>query len=152
MTIRIEPHERIVGNRTPGVRGGVVFPETGASWVDREFEMLPTRPQDRFQIHQEDVAEFRSEILPYWQGRSLEDRVREAVGPQVDAISKVVKINQKDHSQGHICPNTRKWLALGPDGIRRQALDHMAGAAGKQKDFYESVVVTMEGACRFISP
>ena len=151
MTIRIEPHERIVGNRTPGVRGGVVFPETGASWVDREFETLPTRPQDRFQIHQEDVAEFRSEILPYWQGRSLEDRVREAVGPQVDAISKVVKINQKDHSQGHICPNTRKWLALGPDGIRRQALDHMAGAAGKQKDFYESVVVTMEGACRFIS-
>ncbi|MFR1221420.1 MAG: glycyl radical protein [Oscillospiraceae bacterium] len=151
MTIRIEPHERIVGNRTPGVRGGVVFPETGASWVDREFETLPTRPQDRFQIHLEDVAEFRSEILPYWQGRSLEDRVREAVGPQVDAISKVVKINQKDHSQGHICPNTRKWLALGPDGIRRQALDHMAGAAGKQKDFYESVVVTMEGACRFIS-
>lgn len=151
MTIRIEPHERIVGNRTPGVRGGVVFPETGASWVDREFETLPTRPQDRFQIHQEDVAEFRSEILPYWQRRSLEDRVREAVGPQVDAISKVVKINQKDHSQGHICPNTRKWLALGPDGIRRQALDHMAGAAGKQKDFYESVVVTMEGACRFIS-
>ena len=151
MTIRIEPHERIVGNRTPGVRGGVVFPETGASWVDQEFETLPTRPQDRFQIHQEDVAEFRSEILPYWQGRSLEDRVREAVGPQVDAISKVVKINQKDHSQGHICPNTRKWLALGPDGIRRQALDHMAGAAGKQKDFYESVVVTMEGACRFIS-
>ena len=86
MTIRIEPHERIVGNRTPGVRGGVVFPETGASWVDREFETLPTRPQDRFQIHLEDVAEFRSEILPYWQGRSLEDRVREAVGPQVDAI------------------------------------------------------------------
>ena len=30
ITIRIEPDERIVGNRTPGVRGGVVFPETGA--------------------------------------------------------------------------------------------------------------------------
>ena len=29
--IRIEPEERIVGNRTYGVRGGVVFPETGAS-------------------------------------------------------------------------------------------------------------------------
>ena len=41
MSIRILPEERIVGNRTPGVRGGVVFPETGASWVDREFETLP---------------------------------------------------------------------------------------------------------------
>ena len=38
MSIRLEPEERIVGNRTPGVRAGVVFPETGASWVDREFE------------------------------------------------------------------------------------------------------------------
>ena len=51
--IRIEPDERIVGNRTPGVRGGVVFPETGASWVDREFETLPTREQDKFQVHPE---------------------------------------------------------------------------------------------------
>lgn len=50
MSIRLEPEERIVGNRTPGVRAGVVFPETGASWVDREFETLPTRAQDRFQV------------------------------------------------------------------------------------------------------
>ncbi len=34
MPIRIEPGELIVGNRTPGVRGGVVFPEGGLSWVD----------------------------------------------------------------------------------------------------------------------
>jgi len=150
MTIRIEPDERIVGNRTPGVRGGVVFPETGASWVAKEFESLPTRPQDRFQIRQEEVEEFRNEILPYWKGRSLEDQVRQAVGPQVDAIAKVVKINQKDHSQGHICPNTKKWLALGPSGIRQQALDHLSDAQGKQKDFYESIVLVMEGACHFM--
>ena len=150
MTIRIEPDERIVGNRTPGVRGGVVFPETGASWVAKEFETLPTRPQDRFQVRPEDVEEFRNEILPYWKGRSLEDQVRQAVGPQVDAIAKVVKINQKDHSQGHICPNTQKWLALGPSGIRRQAMEHLADAQGKQKDFYESIVLAMDGACHFM--
>ena len=150
MTIRIEPDERIVGNRTPGVRGGVVFPETGASWVAKEFESLPTRPQDRFQIRQEEVEEFRNEILPYWKGRSLEDQVRQAVGPQVDAIAKVVKINQKDHSQGHICPNTKKWLALGPSGIRQQALEHLVDAQGKQKNFYESIVLVMDGACRFM--
>ena len=150
ITIRIEPDERIVGNRTPGVRGGVVFPETGASWVDREFESLPTRPQDRFQVRPEDIQEFREEILPYWKGRSLEDQVRAVVGPQVDEIAKVVKINQKDHSQGHICPNTKKWLALGPAGIRMQAQAHMATAEGKQRDFYESVVISMEGASIFM--
>ena len=121
MSIRLEPEERIVGNRTPGVRAGVVFPETGASWVDREFETLPTRAQDRFQVRPEDITEFRTKILPYWKGRSLEDQVRAAIGPEVDAIAKVAKINQKDHSQGHICPNTEKWLRLGPAGLRAQA-------------------------------
>ncbi|HBR03405.1 MAG TPA: formate C-acetyltransferase/glycerol dehydratase family glycyl radical enzyme [Ruminiclostridium sp.] len=150
ITIRIEPDERIVGNRTPGIRGGVVFPETGASWVDREFETLPSRPQDRFQVHPEDIQEFRGEILPYWKGRSLEDQIYQAIGPQVDTIAKVVKINQKDHSQGHICPNTKKWLQLGPSGIRAQAQAHLESAQGKARDFYESVILSMEGASRFM--
>lgn len=148
--IRIEPEERIVGNRTYGVRGGVVFPETGASWVDREFETLPTRPQDKFQVRKEDIDAFRKEIMPYWKGRSLEDQVREAVGPQVDAIAKVVKINQKDHSQGHICPNTKKWLELGPAGIRKEAQEHLEKADEAQKSFYQSVIISMEGASAFI--
>ena len=46
--IGVEKEELIVGNRTKGVRAGVVFPESGCSWVDREFETLPTRPQDQF--------------------------------------------------------------------------------------------------------
>lgn len=148
--IRIEPEERIVGNRTYGVRGGVVFPETGASWVDREFETLPTRPQDKFQVRKEDIDAFRKEIMPYWKGRSLEDQVREAVGSQVDAIAKVVKINQKDHSQGHICPNTKKWLELGPAGIRKEAQEHLEKADEAQKSFYQSVIISMEGASAFI--
>ena len=150
ITIRIEPDELIVGNRTPGVRGGVVFPETGASWVDREFETLPTRPQDKFQVRREDIEEFRNEILPYWKGRSLEDQVRAAVGEKVDRIEKVVKINQKDHSQGHICPNTKEWLEKGPEGIRAEAAAHMEKAEGRRRDFYRSVVIAMEGACAFI--
>ena len=69
--IAIEPEERIVGNRTAGVRYGVVFPESGSNWVDREFESLPTRPQDRFGVRAEDIEIFRREIHPYWQGKSL---------------------------------------------------------------------------------
>ena len=38
MEIRVEPEELIVGNRTAGVRYGVVFPESGSTWVDKEFE------------------------------------------------------------------------------------------------------------------
>ncbi|MDF2566167.1 MAG: pyruvate formate-lyase, partial [Massilibacillus sp.] len=71
MEIAVEAGELIVGNRTKGVRAGVVFPESGSSWIDREIEGLPTRPQDRFDVRSEDIATFREVIKPYWQGKSL---------------------------------------------------------------------------------
>ena len=55
--IGVEKEELIVGNRTKGVRAGVVFPESGCSWVDKEFETLPTRPQDQFEVKTEDIKE-----------------------------------------------------------------------------------------------
>jgi len=58
MKIAVEPGELIVGNRTCGIRAGVVFPESGSSWVDQEFETLPTRPQDTFEVHPEDIEFF----------------------------------------------------------------------------------------------
>ena len=53
--ISIEPEELIVGNRTKGVRGGVIFPEGGMNWVLDEIETLPTRKQDKFEIDEEDI-------------------------------------------------------------------------------------------------
>jgi len=101
--IRIEPDEWIVGNRTAGVRAGVVFPETGASWVDREFETLPTRPQDRFLVRPEDIVEFRERILPYWKGVSLEDQVRARAGEEVNAIAREVSGRIYSEFERHAC-------------------------------------------------
>ena len=148
--IRIEPGELLVGNRTAGVRAGVVFPESGSTWVNREFETLPQRPQDPFQVHAQDIREFREEIYPYWQGKSLEDVLRQRFGKEIDAISQVVKINQKDHAQGHICPDCRRWLETGPMVLRMTALEKSRQSDGAKKDFYEAVALTMEGAGTFM--
>ena len=150
MAIAIDPEELIVGNRTVGVRGGVVFPEAGISWIDKEIEGLPTRPQDRFHTRPQDVTAFRERVLPYWRGKSLEDSLRREAGPELDAIAKVVKINQKDHAQGHICPNTAKWIALGPAGLRREALERLAAAPAEQREFFECAALVLEGASHFI--
>jgi formate C-acetyltransferase len=71
IAIRLDPLELIVGNRTAGVRGGVVFPEAGISWVDAEIEHLNERPQDKFEVRPEDIEIFRSDILPFWKGNLL---------------------------------------------------------------------------------
>lgn len=150
LPIRITPGELIVGNRTPTVRAGVVTPEAGASWVEREIETLPTRPQDRFEVDVETIRSFRDEVAPAWQGSSLEDVIRQRYGAEIDEISKVVKINQKDHAQGHICPNVARWLSQGPSGLAKEAADHLQAATGEQADFYRAVMISMRGVQDFM--
>jgi pyruvate formate-lyase/glycerol dehydratase family glycyl radical enzyme len=151
MSIRIEPEELIVGNRTPGVKGGVIFPEAGIAWLDREIEGLPTRPQDKFNVRPEDIPQFREEILPYWKGKSLEDAINEATGPLIESIARVVKINQKDHAQGHICPNTENWLKLGPAGLQKLAEAKLKESTDEnQRIVFESMIIVLAAAREFI--
>ncbi len=175
IVITIRDEELIVGNRTKGVRAGVIFPESGLSWVDDEIENLYERPQDKFRVRPEDIITFREEIRPYWQGKTLEDEVKATIGQVKTEIGKVAKINQTDHAQGHICPNTEKWLAYGPSKLRDEAIEALKqlhcdndltedGSDGfissdsnkidkklqDQIDFYKSVILTLEGAINFI--
>jgi len=150
ISIKIDPLEFIVGNRTSGVRGGVVFPEAGSSWINEEIETLPTRPQDRFNVNREDIIEFKESIYPFWQGKCLEDVIQKKIGPEVSEIGKVAKINQKDHAQGHICPDTEKWLRIGPAGLKREAEEKLKTASEDQMDFYQSVIIVHEGAISFL--
>lgn len=150
MEIRIEPEELIVGNRTAGVRAGVVFPESGSAWVDREFETLPTRPQDTFNVREEDIRYFREVIKPYWAGKSLEDVLKAEHGEEFAAIGKVAKINQTDHAQGHICPDCRAWLKKGPAGLKAEAESRMESATGEQKIFYQGVSIVMQASSDFM--
>ncbi|MDR2552321.1 MAG: formate C-acetyltransferase/glycerol dehydratase family glycyl radical enzyme [Treponema sp.] len=157
--IEIDRDEMILGNRAPGIRSGIVFPESGSTWVDRELESLSTRPQDPFRVREGDAELFRSAVKPYWEGKSLEDILRRDAGTIIDEIAPVVKINQKDHAQGHICPDCALWLARGPAGFQADAeaaLAAVSAAAGNgadaadRADFYRAVTLVMKAARRFM--
>ena len=148
--IRIDPLELIVCNRTSGVRAGVVSPEAGISWLDGEIEQLPFRPQDKFEVRPQDVTTFRRDILPFWKGKSLEDKVKESLGDEIAAISKVAKINQTDHAQGHICPDAKGWLAAGPRAIRDNALARARQAGPEKRDFFRGMAIALDGAIDFL--
>lgn len=150
LPIRITPGELIVGNRTPTVRAGVVTPEAGAAWVDREIESLHNRPQDTFEATAETIATFRSDVFPAWKGVSLEDVIRSRYDTQIEEIAKVVKMNQKDHAQGHICPDVPRWLEVGPLGLADDAAARLVTATGDAADFYRAVEITMRGAVDFM--
>ena len=150
LEIGIAEDELIVGNRTKRPRDGVVFPEGGITWTQREIDDLETRAQDPFTVTPEDRASFFEEILPFWKGRTLEDHVAAEVGDEISKIGLVANINQTDHAQGHICPNTKTWLTVGPAGLRGQAQEKLKTCAEDQREFYECVSICMDGAIAFM--
>ena len=44
----------------------------------------------------------------------------------------MVKINQKDHAQGHICPDSALWLKLGPQGLMEKAKKKLKNCKDEQ--------------------
>lgn len=149
--VAIDPEELIVGNRTPDIRAGVVFPESGISWLREEIEFLPTRPQDSFNVRREDISCFRELIEPYWRGKSMEENIYGNYGKEIKDIEKVVKINQKDHAQGHICPQVKDWLKYGPAGLKEISKRKLQKASGDQRDFYESVIDVLDASSSFMT-
>ena len=150
MPIAIDPEELIVGNRTPEMRAGVVFPEAGINWLKNELETLPERPQDPFKVKDADKEYFKEIIEPFWHGKTLEDDIYSSSGEKIAAIDMVVKINQKDHAQGHICPKVEDWLKFGPAGLLKKTQEKLANASAEQIDFYTSVSITLKASCSFL--
>ena len=150
MPIAIDPEEYIVGNRTSEIRAGVVFPEAGINWLVSEIETLPFRSQDPFKVKPADKTYFKEIIEPFWRGKTLEDDIYSSYAEEISAIEKVVKINQKDHAQGHICPKVEDWLKVGPAGMMRLAEEKISSFSAEKIDFYKSVSITERAACNFI--
>lgn len=151
--IRIDPLELIVGNRSAGVRAGIVFPESGIDWIEEELDSLPTRPQDRFHVRPEDREVFLEKIAPYWKGKTLENIIKGGEeGQTIKAIEKVVKINQKDHAQGHILPDVTGWIETGP-ALLKQRVDRLGEVSGdpEKRLFYEAQSIVLQAAMEFIA-
>ena len=73
--ISIGEGEQIVGNRTVGVRSGVVFPECGILWLEKELDGLSDRKQDPFYVKREDAEWIRHTLLPEWKNRCLRNLI-----------------------------------------------------------------------------
>jgi formate C-acetyltransferase len=149
-SIAIYDGERIVGNRSLLPRMGVIAPEGAVDWIDRELEILPTRPQDRFDIAPDEIAVLREQVFPYWRGKTLEDVVAERVPEHVRRAVKAraFSLNQTDHAQGHILPDVATWLDLGIGGLRARARTAARRTAGDPAKavFYEASAIALDAA------
>ncbi len=148
--IVLDDDDLLVGNRTATPRAGVVSPEMSPYWIIDELDKFPTRPQDQFQMSEEDKAYYRDVLAPYWSGRSLNDWFRAHLDADVAAAQKdkVFAVAQTDKGQGHIIPDYEEVLRLGLGGIRAQAASLAAGAP--QNLFYQASLMCMDGVIAYV--
>jgi formate C-acetyltransferase len=73
-TIYIGPEELIVGERGPRPKAVSTFPELTCH-SEEDLKILNSRPMTRYLVSDEDIATYREEIIPYWQGRTMRERV-----------------------------------------------------------------------------
>ena len=71
--IFIQEDELIIGSPGSVIRAGNLAPDTKWQLVGEELDTISTRPQDPFQITEEQKKLMREFIIPYWQGKSLYD-------------------------------------------------------------------------------
>ena len=155
-TITIQPDELIVGNAGAVARSIHVNPELSNNWFYDELDSMSTRPQDPYQISEEQKKLYREVVYPYWKGKTLRDfwnarapeDVRElvAVGGVCDNDVKIECV------PGDMVPALPQLiLPLGFDGIKRRAAEKLAGLDFNdienfaRRDFWRSVIICCEG-------
>jgi formate C-acetyltransferase len=142
--IIINDSELIVGGRTVKPRSGIASPEMSPYWIYDELDTLPTRPQDQFDISEEDKKFFKEELFPYWKGKSLKDYIENKLTDNVkESIKKkIVKLNQTDKGQGHIIPSFSKLVNRGLENIKNEIKEKMK--YNSDNNFYKAALITIE--------
>lgn len=168
LPITIAEDELIAGSATLKRRAALLFPEVQAGWLDQELDTVSTREWDPLLISEEDIGELREKILPFWQGKTIYDRVynycpsdtRNLIFQDPDAFptksSALIDNFSLIHKGiGTVVPNYAKILGLGVKGI----ISELHSAMGRldptdpedvpKSLFLNSALTTLEGFSLF---
>ena len=66
--------ELIVGERGPAPKVVPTFPELTCHSAE-DLRILSTRAMTSYRVAEEDIKRYEEEVIPYWQGRSMRDRI-----------------------------------------------------------------------------
>ncbi len=158
MTIYIMEGELIVGNQASTPRAAPIFPEYSINWIEDEMNEFAQRPADVFVPSEEIKRELLEDILPYWEGRTLYERVMATLPPFVKRAQEMGAISGRGNitsGDGHIIVDYPRVLSEGLEGVIAQArqqleeLDLTDPEDLKKRPFLEGVEIACRGAIRF---
>lgn len=150
VNIAIRNEELIAGNRTVKPRAGIMSPEMDPYWLLKELDQFSTRPQDRFEIGEEDKQIYRDVLYPYWEKRSMKDFINSQMTDEVKAAvgTQIFSVNQTDKGQGHIIIDYPRLLNNGLGALVHELREHCSRDA--QNTFYAAALILLEASQRHI--
>jgi len=80
-TIHIGPGELVVGERGEGPKGTPTYPELCCHTL-ADLDVLDTREKIRYAVRDEAKRTYERDIIPFWQGRSMRDRLFAEMTPE----------------------------------------------------------------------
>ncbi|MFW6056183.1 MAG: glycyl radical protein [Chloroflexota bacterium] len=164
LPIDIAPGELIVGLPTLRPRAAQLYPEVQAGWLDAELDSVGTREWDPLEISDGDKQELRSNILPFWSGRTISERLfaqcpldtarliyREPGVWPTRSTGLIDNYSLIQKGIGTVVPNYRKVLECGVTGIiahidqRLECLDLTNPEDVEKRLFLDSARLALEG-------
>jgi pyruvate formate-lyase/glycerol dehydratase family glycyl radical enzyme len=157
MTVVIRDDELIVGCRTSKLKGAPLFPENKWKWIEGDLEAFGQRVLQRVLITEEEQRELKQDILPFWRGRTVEDRLEEQLPPDVaEDMDKYIftMVLEITYGIGHFTMNHSKVLELGLSGIIAEAEQRYKAMTPEERLedkglLYDAVIRSLRATIRF---
>ena len=157
ISVIIREDEIIVGCRTSKLKGAPLFPENKSRWMEGDLENFDKRVLQRAHITADEQQELRDEILPFWKGKTVEERLEELIPADVAAdMDKYIftMMLEITYGIGHFTMDHAKVLKIGLAGIIKEAESKYAALSGEEQSsekgfFYQAVIRSLKAAIGF---
>ncbi len=154
-TIREPGIQLIIGDTAQQPRAGTVCPEFHVGWLKNEIDTIATRKQDPYGTTPEMVEEFKKDIFPYWEGKTVVDHWQKQLPDWVSSLALktgIVDADIKTQSPpGEVAPYWAMVLEKGWGGLIKEAEEHISKLTDIEPDqadkidFYKGSIISMEG-------
>ena len=153
MTPLIMEDELIVGTATNAYRGANLHPEfQSSSWYASDLDDFSTRSKDPYYVSPED-KETILKILPYWEGKAMEDIAAEAMPAHIKELEKddVICVGLENGVSGETTCDHDKILAVGLRGYMQECQRNIDGivpqtmAEQAKVDFWQACIIQCQG-------
>ncbi len=122
ISVVIREGELIVGTRTEKKKGAPLFPENKSKWIEGDLEGFNERVLQRALITEAEKEELARDILPFWNGKTVEERLMELLPPDVsDDMDKYIftMMLEITYGVGHFTMDHDRVLRVGLQGYHR---------------------------------